>query len=63
MEITDFPVHGDRSSRMLGKRAWLRKPGSIQPKNVPSIQNNSLLFFVQFVPAEIHHGNVAQMEL
>jgi hypothetical protein len=50
-------------SRKLGKLGWLWKSGAIQPKNVSSIQNDCFLFFVQFVPTEIHHRYVAQMEL
>ena len=48
---------------LLGKRGWLRQSGAIQPKNMPSFQNNVLLPFIQFVPAQIHHGYVAQMKL
>ena len=47
----------------LGKRGWVWKSEVVQPKNVSSVQNDSLLSFVQFVPAEIHHGYVAQMEV
>jgi hypothetical protein len=57
------PALTARVAAELGKRGWLWKSGAVQTKNVSSIQNDSFLFFVQFVPAKIHHGYVAQMEL
>jgi hypothetical protein len=52
-----------RRCQPLGERVWLWKSGAIQPQDAASIQNDSFLLLVQFVPAKIHHGNVAQMEL
>jgi hypothetical protein len=56
-------MFGYPESITLGERGWVWKSGATQPKYVSSIQNDAFLFFVQFVPAKIHHGHVAEMEL
>jgi hypothetical protein len=61
--VTELDIFGYIESLPLGKRGWVWKSEAVQPKNVPGIQNDSFLSFVQFVPAKIHHGYVAQMEV
>jgi len=61
--VTELCIFGYVESLPLGKRGRIWKSEAIQPKNVSSIQNDSFLSFVQFVPAKVHHGYVAQMEV
>jgi hypothetical protein len=61
--VTKLCIFGYVESLPLGKRGRIWKSEAIQPENVSSIQNDSFLPFVQFVPAKVHHGYVAQMEV